>query len=258
MTTSFAAALEDQSFAVCVELDPPKGACLEPLVAVTGSLAGRVDALVVSDNAGAQARMSPLAAAARLKQETRAPVVVTLNCRDRNRLALTSDILAAAAWGLGDLLLVSGDYVSLGDHPQARPVYDLDSVQALGLAAGLSQGRDLAGGRVDPAPELHLGAVVAAEATPLGPHLLKARKKVEAGARFLITLPLGQAGGLAKLREALEGLPVKLLAGLQADDEDLAAAAALAGKLREAGADGVHLRAGQPERLSDFLSALGR
>ena len=100
---------------------------------------------------------------------------MTLACRDRNRLALTSDLLAAWALGVRNLLLVSGDFVSLGDHPQAKPVYDLDSVQALGLVAELAAGRDLAGSELAGAPEFFVGAAVAPGAEPLALQLMKAR-----------------------------------------------------------------------------------
>ena len=165
--TSFAQALKDRGFVVTAELDPPRGVDLGPLMELAGRIAGQVDALVISDNQGANLRQSPWWAAHRLAETTPAEVILTLTCRDRNRLALAGDILAAAAAGVDNLLLVSGDFISLGDHPQAKPVYDLDSVQALMLAQGLAQGHDLNGQALAGAPELFLGAVLAPEARPL-------------------------------------------------------------------------------------------
>lgn len=215
--SKFEQALADKGFVLTVELDPPRGVDLAPLLGLAGRLTGRVDALVVSDNRGATPRLSALAAGARLAAQG-AEVILTLTCRDMNRLALTSQMLAAGAAGIGNLLLVSGDYVSLGDHPGAKPVYDLDSVQALGLAAGLVQGRDLAGQELDPAPRFYLGAAVAAQAEPLPPQFIKLKKKARAGARFVITSPLSSLAQLEGFCRQAADLGVKVLAGLEVSD----------------------------------------
>ncbi len=107
-----------------------------------------------------------------------------MTCRDRNRLALESDLLGAGALGLENILVISGDFVSLGDHPDAKPVYDADSVQFLQIARGLMAGHDSADQPLQGNPQFCLGAVLIPEADPLGPQLLKVRKKLAAGARF--------------------------------------------------------------------------
>ncbi|MBI4799361.1 MAG: methylenetetrahydrofolate reductase [Desulfarculus sp.] len=215
--SKFEQALADKDFVLTVELDPPRGVALAPLLELAGRLAPRVDALVVSDNRGAMPRLSALAAATRLAAQG-AEVVLTLTCRDMNRLALTSQMLAAGAAGIGNLLLVSGDYVSLGDHPGAKPVYDLDSVQALGLAVTLASGRDLAGQELDGAPSFCLGAAVAAQSDPLPPQLIKLKKKAQAGARFIVTQPLNGLEELQGFCRQTATLGVKVLAGLEVAD----------------------------------------
>ena len=258
--TSFAQVLVDKGFVVTLELDPPRGVDLGPLMELAGGLAGRVDALVLSDSPGANARQSPWWAAHRLAETTPAAVILTLTCRDRNRLALTGDILAAAAAGVDNLLLVSGDFVSLGDHPQAKPVYDLDSVQALLLADGLRQGHDLNGRPLAEAPDLFLGAVLAPQARPLAPQALKMRKKLAAGAGFFITRPLSGLEALqAFLQEA--GPPgAPLIAGVEAAGaQGVEAAAELARGLRSSGlVQGLHLSAaGEPGALIALVEACG-
>ena len=126
-----------------------------------------------------------------------------------------------------NLLLVSGDYVTLGDHPQAKPVYDADSVQLLDLARGLMEGRDQAGLELHGVPVFYLGAAVIPEAEPLAPQLIKFEKKVAAGARFFITPPVFDLEKFRSFRERLPVNPVKILAAakvLSAEEVQQAAA----------------------------------
>jgi 5,10-methylenetetrahydrofolate reductase len=253
-------ALGQKKFVVTVELDPPRGVDNRGVMALAGALAGRVDAAVISDHRHACAHQSPCWLAHLVREKAGLATVVTLTCRDRNRLALTGDILAAAAAGVGELLLVSGDFTSLGDHPGAKPVYDLDSVQALQLGRSLAQGQNLAGQALEGTPSLFLGAGAAVGASPLGPQVLKFRKKLQAGADFIITTPLKS---VAELRAFLEraGAPgVPLLAGIEAQGSaGIGEAAALLRQVREAGlAAGVHLSMpGAQDGLPAMLDACG-
>lgn len=253
-------ALGQKKFVVTVELDPPRGVDVAKALDLAGRLAGRIDAVVVSDHRQACPRQSPWWLAHLLREKTGLAVVATLTCRDRNRLALTGDILAAAAAGVGALLLVSGDFVTLGDHPGAKPVYDLDSVQALQLARTLANGRDLAGQPLEGAPALFLGAVAAPAARPLEPQLIKFRKKLQAGADFFITRPLGAVDELRAFLERNGPPGVPLIAGVEAKGTgDAQAAAALFKQVRDSGlAAGVHLSLPQAqEGLLDLLTACG-
>jgi methylenetetrahydrofolate reductase (NADPH) len=257
--TKLAQALEQGQFAVMLELDPPRGIDLKPFTDLASNLAAKAHALVVTDNRGAVPRLSPLAAGLHLMGKG-LPVLLTLACRDRNRLAMTSDLLAAAALGLTDVLLVSGTFPTLGDHPQAKPVYDLDSIQALQLAVTLAQGRDLAGHELAGAPSFLLGASAHPQADPQAPHMMKARKKIQAGAAFLITSPLTDLAALKALTQALADAPVKLIAGLEVKDPGQRdQVAALAKEIKGQGlAAGVHLACpAAPESLPELLAACG-
>jgi 5,10-methylenetetrahydrofolate reductase len=162
--------LEKGGFAVVVELKPPKGTAVTDMLAPVSALKDRVAAFAVPDNEHARMRVASLAAA-RLVKDAGGEPLVNLTCRDRNRLALESDLLGAAVLGLENLLLLSGDYITLGDHPQAKPVYDADSVQLLQIVQGLMAGQDSAGLYLNGNPAFYPGAVVIPEADPLAPPL---------------------------------------------------------------------------------------
>ena len=286
--------LDSGAFAVVAELKPPKGTAVDDMLAPVKTLAGRVTALSVPDNEHARMRLSSVAAA-RLVKEAGAEVLLHLTCRDRNRLALESDLLGAAVLGLENILLVSGDYVTLGDHPQAKPVYDADSVQLLQIAPGLADGHDSAGLPLQGNPAFFLGAVVIPEADPLAPQLLKFEKKLAGGAQFFITPPVFDLEKLRRFREKIAPHPVKLLVAVkvlgadevaqaaagqwrqvysvppdlvqelsgQDPDDLLARGAAAAGRLvqqmkQEKLADGVYLKAkGRTDRFIQILEAAG-
>jgi 5,10-methylenetetrahydrofolate reductase len=208
-------ALEAGKFPVVAELKPPKGITLNGMFSPVGFLKKRVTAFSVPDNEHARLRLSSLAAC-RLLREADTEPLLHLTCRDRNRLALESELLGAAALGIANILVVSGDYVTLGDHPQAKPVYDADSVQLLQIARGLMAGHDSAGLPLDgDNPEFFLGAVVIPEAEPLAPQLVKFEKKVAAGAQFFITPAVFDLEKLRQFRQSLSPLPLKLLVTLK-------------------------------------------
>ncbi|MFZ5447160.1 MAG: methylenetetrahydrofolate reductase [Thermodesulfobacteriota bacterium] len=217
--------LDGGGFAVVVEVKPPKGISVEEMLAPVKTLAGRVTAFSVPDDEHAKMRLSAVAAA-RLVKEAGGEALVHFTCRDRNRLALESDLLGAASLGLENVLLMSGDYVTLGDHPQAKPVYDADSVQLLQIAQGLVAGHDSAGLPLDGNPTFYPGAVVIPEADPLAPQLLKFEKKLAAGAQFFVTPAIFDLEKLRSFRERLPGNPVKLLAGVKVLGADEVAQAA--------------------------------
>jgi methylenetetrahydrofolate reductase (NADPH) len=219
-------ALEAGDFPLVAEIRPPKGIARDGWLAPVSGLKGKVTAFGVPDNEHARMRLSALAAA-RLVKEAGGEPLLHLACRDRNRLALESDLLGAAVLGLENLLLVSGDYVTLGDHPQAKPVYDADSVQLLQIARGLMEGHDCADLPLEGNPIFYLGAVLIPEAEPLGPQLLKFRKKVAAGAQFFVTPPIFDLGKFRRFRESLGDAPVRILACVQVvSPEEVAHAAA--------------------------------
>jgi methylenetetrahydrofolate reductase (NADPH) len=143
-----------------------------------------VDAVNATDNTAAHAHASPLAVAIALKQLGMEPVM-QLVCRDRNRLALQADIAGAALHGIENVCCLTGDDVTAGDEPEARRVFDLDSIQLLAVAESMRNGRYLSGRKLDPPPQLFLGAVENPQAPPIHHRVDRALKKVRAGARFL-------------------------------------------------------------------------
>ncbi|HEX3225748.1 MAG TPA: methylenetetrahydrofolate reductase [Gaiellaceae bacterium] len=143
-----------------------------------------VDATNATDNTAAHAHASPLAVAVALKQLGMEPVM-QLTCRDRNRLALEADLAGAALHGIENICCLTGDDVTAGDEPEARRVFDLDSIQLLALGETMRRGTYLSGRKIDPAPRLFLGAVENPGAPPYDYRVDRALKKVRAGARFL-------------------------------------------------------------------------
>jgi 5,10-methylenetetrahydrofolate reductase len=199
-------------FTVTAEVAPPKGADLAPVLAVAARLQG-VTAVNVTDNQGANMRLCALVLAGEL-QRRGIETVLQVTCRDRNRVALQSDLLGAAALGIENLLILSGDHSKFGDHPDARPVFDLDSVQLLDVVAGLMQGHDMAGKPLTGVPRFFPGAAVNPAAEPFELVLQKVRKKAESGARFFQTQAVFSRVELERLRQAVTPLGVPVLAGV--------------------------------------------
>jgi len=207
-------ALAAGRFAVTGEIGPPKGTHIEPVLEeAERHLKGRVVAVNVTELQTAVMRTGSLAVCRLLLERGIEPVLQVV-CRDRNRLALQSDLLSAAVLGIENVLLLTGDHVLLGDHPQARPVFDLDSVHLIQAASALEAGRDLAGHDLDGAPTFFKGCVVAPGSEPMEPQILKLRKKVEAGAQFVQTQAVYDPARFETFIEAAADLGVPILVGL--------------------------------------------
>jgi 5,10-methylenetetrahydrofolate reductase len=204
-------ALEGGQFPIVMEIKPPKGIDLAEMLAPLQAVNGKVTAFGIPDNKHAKMKLSAMAAA-RMVKEAGAEPLIHMTCRDRNRLALESDLLGAGALGLENILAVSGDFVNQGDHPDAKPVYDADSVQFLQIARGLMAGHDSAGQPLKGNPHFCLGAVLIPEANPVGPQLLKVRKKLAAGAEFFITAPIFDLKKLSQFRQQLGDQNIKIMA----------------------------------------------
>jgi methylenetetrahydrofolate reductase (NADPH) len=174
-------------FAVTAEIGPPRGADPGAITAKAGLLRGWVDAANVTDNQGAHVRLSSLAGSV-LAARAGVEPVMQLTCRDRNRIALQSDLIGAAALGVPNVLLLSGDHPVYGDHPDAAGVFDLDSVQLVWTARTLcDEGVLLSGRPVDPRPRFLVGAVENPFAPPAAFRPTRLAKKVAAGAQFCQT-----------------------------------------------------------------------
>lgn len=199
-------------FTVTAEVAPPKGVELATVLAVAARLQG-VTAVNVTDNQGANMRLCALVLAGELRRRGIEPVL-QMTCRDRNRVALQSDLLGAAALGIENLLIITGDHSKFGDHPDARPVFDLDSVQLLDVVAGLMRGVDMAGAPLAGTPRFFAGAAVNPAAEPFDLVTQKIRKKAESGARFFQTQAIFTRAEMERLCAATAPLGIPVLAGV--------------------------------------------
>ena len=206
-------ALESGQFVVTGEIGPPKGVDLDKCLEDAERLRNYVTAINVTDLQSAVLRIGSLAVATKLKGRGLEPVF-QLTCRDRNRLALQSDLLSAWALGIENVLCITGDHPVLGDHTEAKPVYDLDSVQLLKAASTLNQGHDMAGHELDSVPSLFLGAVVTPAAEPLEPQSIKMKKKIEAGAKFFQTQAIYEPEKFKYLMDKIQDYKVPVIAGI--------------------------------------------
>jgi 5,10-methylenetetrahydrofolate reductase len=205
--------LDQGGFAVTVEYNPPKGTNISGLLANAKALVGRVHAVNVTDNTAAVMRAGSLPVC-RLLYEMGHDPVMQMTCRDRNRLAIQSDLLGAHLLGIRNVLCLTGDYPTVGDHQDAKPVYDLDSVQVMHLIQGLNNGRDLAGNKLDGPTEFMIGGAVTPEADPLGPMLAKFETKVKAGAQFFQTQAIYHPEQFGSFMQSVRQFKVKVLAGI--------------------------------------------
>jgi methylenetetrahydrofolate reductase (NADPH) len=179
--------LASGSFVVTAEISPPRGASAEPVMKAAALLRGWVDAVNVTDNQGSNVRLASWAGSLALLAAGLEPVM-QMTCRDRNRIALQSDLLGASALGIRTVLVMTGDHPKFGDHPGAKPVFDLDSIELLwALRTMRDQGVLLSGRTLHPAPECFLGAVENPFAPPVGFRAERLGKKVAAGAQFVQT-----------------------------------------------------------------------
>lgn len=183
----FRRTLESGHFAVTAEITPPRGATLEPLTVCARDLQPVVSAINLTDAAGARVRMSSLAAAIHLKQLGIEPIL-QMTCRDRNRIAIQSDLLGAAAFGIENVLVLSGDAVEAGDHPDARPVFDLDARSLLGALHSMNaNGTTLSGSELSAPVRFFPGAADIPFEPGSGWTADGLRAKKNAGARFVQT-----------------------------------------------------------------------
>jgi methylenetetrahydrofolate reductase (NADPH) len=186
-TGRFLAALQSGAFTVTAEVGPPRGADAQALVRKVAPLRDLVTAVNITDNQGATVRLSSWAGSMAVMAAGVEPIM-QLTCRDSNRIALQASLLGAAAMGIPNILVMTGDHPRFGDHPGAKPVFDLDSVQLLLTARTMrDEGRLLSGRELKPAPRWFLGSVENPSAPPLDLRAARLGKKVAAGAQFIQT-----------------------------------------------------------------------
>jgi len=213
MVAAFKQAFAEKDFVVTAEVGPPKGTEISELVHHIDLLKDKVDGLNVTDNQSSVMRISSLAVC-RLILDHGGEPILQLTCRDRNRMALQSELLSAWVLGVKSVLCLTGDYVSVGDHPQAKPVFDLDSVQLLQTVELMNHGKDLAGNEMQGGTNFFAGAVVTPEADPIEPQMLKFEKKIAAGARFIQTQAIYHLDNFKRFMEQARRHDVKIMAGI--------------------------------------------
>jgi methylenetetrahydrofolate reductase (NADPH) len=211
---NFKEKIKSGKFLITSELGPPKGIETKTILEDAELIRGRVDAINVTDLQSSVMRLGSLAVCVLLKQKGFEPIY-QLTCRDRNRLALQSDVLSAASLGIENVLILTGDHPTLGDHPEAKPVFDLDSVQLLQVAKRLTEGFDMKGNKLEGTPpKFCLGAVVNPGADPIEPQIIKMEKKLEAGAEFFQTQAVYDLKVFENFLKKIKHLKTTILAGI--------------------------------------------
>jgi 5,10-methylenetetrahydrofolate reductase len=196
---------------VTAELNPPKGTHLAPLLAHAASLSGMVDAFNLTDSHSSRMTMAPLAVARLLVEQGIEPIL-QVTCRDRNRLALQSDLLAASALGIRTIVCMTGDSPEAGDHPNAKPVFDLDALGLMRAVAALQAGTDLGEQPLQGAPTFCVGAVVNPGAPDLRKELQRMEEKVACGAQFFQTQAVYDPAAFTQFMHTVRHHQVPMLA----------------------------------------------
>ena len=212
----FREALDSGKFLITAEVGPVKGTEIDGLLGDAELIKGRVDAINVTDLQSSVMRLGSMAVCHLLTDHGIDPIF-QMTCRDRNRLALQSDLLSAWVLGIRNVLALTGDHPTLGDHPDAMAVFDLDSVGLLRAIGKLNEGFDMAGNQLKGAPNFLSGAVVnpgADNEAALEMQIIKMEKKIEAGARFFQTQGIFDLDLFEKFIKRVEGFKIPVMGGI--------------------------------------------
>ncbi|MFC2022776.1 methylenetetrahydrofolate reductase [Chloroflexota bacterium] len=209
----FKDALNSGRFIITSEIAPPKGTNLDKMLHHIDLIKDKVDALNVTDHQSSVMRFPSIGGCLAIKERGGEPIL-QMTCRDRNRLALQAELLLAYTRGVRNVLCLTGDAVPVGDHKEAKGVFDLDSSQLLTAIRRLESGKDLGDNDLDGAVEFCIGATVTPEAQPIEPQLMKFEKKVAAGAEFFQTQAIYDLDSFTGFMQFARQFPVKVLAGI--------------------------------------------
>jgi len=213
MVSRFKEALDSGKFVITSEVAPPKGTNLEKFLHHIDLLKDKVDALNVTDHQSSVMRFPSLGGTLAIIERGGEPIM-QMTCRDRNRMALEADLLFAYSRGIKNVLCLTGDAVPVGDHKEAKGVFDLDSLQLLMTIHQLMDGQDLGGNELDGGVEYCAGAIVTPEAQPIEPQLIKFEKKVAAGAEFFQTQAIYDLDNFKSFMDYACKFKVPVLAGI--------------------------------------------
>jgi methylenetetrahydrofolate reductase (NADPH) len=215
MAKPFRETLKTKGFIVTAEAAPVKGSNMSKPIENIELLKDKVDALNVTDNQSSVMRYPSLGTCLLIKERGGEPVL-QITCRDRNRLAIQGDLLFAWSRGVGNVLCLTGDSIDVGDHKEAKPVFDLDSVQLIHLVHTLNSGKDMAGNDLDGGIDFCIGTTATPSADPLEPQLVKVGKKLAAGVSFIQTQAVYDVDELKRFVEFVrkKDAKVKVLAGV--------------------------------------------
>ena len=206
-------ALERGELAITVEVNPPKGTNVSHVLEISKALVGRVHGVNVTDNTAAVMQASSVAVSRLLYEQGHDPVL-QVTCRDRNRIGIQSDLLGAHLLGIRNVLCLTGDSPKVGDHKDAKPVYDMDSVQVMRTISLLNQGRDMMDHPLDGATDFYIGAAAAPGVDSHDIMHQKLSAKVDAGAQFFQTQAVYDAKSFETFMSEVRRYPCKFLAGV--------------------------------------------
>jgi len=213
MVSRFKEALNSGKFVITSEVAPPKGTNLEKMLHHIDILKNKVDAINVTDHQSSVMRFPSLGGCLAIK-EMGGEAIMQMTCRDRNRMALEADLLFAYTRGIRNVLCLTGDAVPVGDHKEAKGVFDLDSLQLLKVIHQMMSGQDMGGNKLEGSIEFCTGAIVTPEARPIEPQLIKFEKKVEAGAEFFQTQAIYDLDNFTRFMEYARKFRIKIMAGI--------------------------------------------
>ncbi len=212
-TERFQQKLGKKPFLVTMEVNPPKGTDLSEITRAVDAVRGQVDAINVTDGSGAMMRACSLAVA-KVILDAGVDPILQMTCRDRNRLALQADLLGASILGVQNLLLLTGDDPKAGDHPEAKPVFDINSATLMKVAKGLTQGKDMAGKDLVGIPQFCIGAAADPGAKDLDVEMQKFQAKIDGGAQFFQTQAVFDVLALRAFMERARPSGKPVLAGI--------------------------------------------
>lgn len=211
--SAFEEKLNSNKFVVTAEVGPPKGVNLDEMIKNIKLLKDKVDGLNVTDHQSSVMRFPSIGGCLLIKELGGEPIL-QMTTRDRNRLALQAELLFAYSRGIRNVLCLTGDAIDIGDHKEAKPVFDLDSVQLIRMIKIMETGRDMAGNELNGKVSFFVGASCNPAADLIEPQLIKFEKKVQAGAKFFQTQGIFDISSLRRFMQYAKQFDVKILAGI--------------------------------------------